>query len=365
PDVDYIEGLSPAISIDQKGMSHNPRSTVGTVTEIYDYLRLLYARIGIPHCPQCGRVVAQQSAQQIVDSVQELPEGTRIIIMAPLVLNRKGHHMRIFEEMRRAGFVRVRVNGEVRDLSDDIQLNRYQNHTIEVVVDRLVVGRNEEARARLADSIEMALELGQGVVVVQNTTVKPPQDLLFSEQFACVYCGISLGEIEPRTFSFNSPHGACPTCQGLGVEMEIDPDLVIPDKHLSLRQGAIQPWAKSWRQFAPGRAYFRQLLAAVSAHYGLPLDIPVAELTPEQMDIVLHGSKEEKIPLRQREDGPTYWVAYEGVIPYLSRRYREASSEHLRAEIEAYMAEHSCRACGGKRLKPESLAVTVGELPIV
>jgi excinuclease ABC subunit A len=248
PSVDQIEGLSPAVSIDQRGVSHNPRSTVGTVTEIYDYLRLLYARIGVPHCPQCGRVISQQSAEQIVDSILELAPGTRILILAPLVKDRKGHHQRIFEDVRKAGYVRLRVDGELRDVDEEIELERYKKHNIEVVVDRLVIPEAEEElesfRSRINDSVETALPLGDGLVIVADLTSDPPQDLLFSEHFACAHCGISLGEIEPRTFSFNSPHGACPTCQGIGTKMEIDPDLVIPDKSLSLSQGALDPWSR-------------------------------------------------------------------------------------------------------------------------
>ena len=367
PDVDYIEGLSPAISIDQKGISHNPRSTVGTVTEIYDYLRLLYARIGIPHCPECGRVVAQQTVEQIVDSILSLPEGTRIMVMAPLIKNRKGHHQRVFEDVRRAGYVRVRVNGEIRDVNEEIELDRYKMHTIEAVVDRLVVRKGEAERARLADSIETALELGDGTVLIGDVSSEPPKDLLFSEKFACVYCGISLGEIEPRTFSFNSPHGACPACQGLGTKMDIDPDSVIPDKTLSLRQGAIHPWQKSWRQLTPGRGYFRQLIRAAAEHYGFSIDVPVGELTQEQLNTILYGSKGERIDMRHTtHDGRErqYKIAYEGVIPYLERRYRESTSERVTWVIQSYMTARPCSVCQGRRLKPESLAVTMAGYPI-
>ncbi|HAL61005.1 MAG TPA: excinuclease ABC subunit UvrA, partial [Chloroflexi bacterium] len=249
PDVDQIEGLSPAVSIDQKGASHNPRSTVGTVTEIYDYLRLLYARIGIPHCPNCGRVIAQQSAEQIVDSVMELAPGSKIMVLAPLIKDRKGHHQRVFEDVRKAGFVRVRVNGEVRDVDEHIELDRYKQHTIEAVVDRLIIPDQAKYsedeinafRSRLTDSVETALNLGDGVVIINDAE----RDLLFSEQFACVHCGISIGEIEPRTFSFNTPYGACPVCQGIGTKMEIDPGLVIPNKSLTLAEGAIRPWSRA------------------------------------------------------------------------------------------------------------------------
>jgi len=367
PNVDQIEGLSPAVSIDQRGVSHNPRSTVGTVTEIYDYLRVLYARLGIPHCPHCGRVITQQSAEQIVDSILELAPGTRFMILAPLVKDRKGHHQRIFEDVRKAGYVRVRVNGELRDVDEDIELERYRKHTIEAVIDRLVMPEDpdelESFRSRLTDSIETALPLGDGVVIVSDVARKPPRDLLFSEHFACVHCGISMGEIEPRTFSFNSPHGACPTCQGIGTKMEVDPDLVIPDKNLSLSQGALQPW----RPRSASETYFSQLIRAVAEEYGFSTEVPVRELTPEQIDILLHGSQGEEITLRytnQRGRTRHYTTTYEGLIPNLERRSRETSSDYVRGEIERYMATRPCPACRGRRLKPESLAVTVADRPI-
>ncbi len=362
PSVDQIEGLSPAVSIDQRGVSHNPRSTVGTVTEIYDYLRLLYARVGTPHCPQCGRVISQQSAEQIVDSILDFAPATRILILAPLVKDRKGHHQRIFEDVRKAGYVRVRVDGELRDVEEEIELERYKKHNIEVVVDRLVIPEeNEELisfRSRLTDSIETALPLGDGLAIVSDVTSDPPQDLLFSEQFSCPHCGISLGEIEPRTFSFNSPHGACPTCQGIGTKMEIDPDLVIPDKSLSLKRGAIDPWSRR----TTSESYFWQLVKAVAEHFGFSTEVPVRELTSEQMEIILYGSGDEEITVRYKNhQGRTrLWATtYEGVIPNLERRYKETDSEYIRSEIERYMTTHPCPSCGGKRLKPESLAVTV------
>ncbi|NIN63367.1 MAG: excinuclease ABC subunit UvrA [Anaerolineae bacterium] len=362
PSVDQIEGLSPAVSIDQRGVSHNPRSTVGTVTEIYDYLRLLFARIGIPHCPHCGRVITQQSAEQIVDSILELAPGTRIVILAPLVKDRKGHHQRIFEDVRKAGYVRVRVNGELRDVDEEIELERYKKHTIEAVVDRLIVPESPEElesfRSRLNDSVETALPLGDGVVIVTDVTSEPPRDLLFSEHFACAHCGVSLGEIEPRTFSFNSPHGACPTCQGIGTKMEIDPDLVIPDKSLSLSQGALDPWSRR----TTSESYFSQLIKAVADHHGFSTEVPVRELTAEHIDILLYGNHGEDITLRYRNHRgkiQRYTTTYEGVIPNLERRYRETNSDYIRSEIEQYMSTHPCPSCGGKRLKPESLAVTV------
>jgi len=373
PDVDQIEGLSPAVSIDQKGVSRNPRSTVGTVTEIYDYLRLLYARAGTPHCHRCDRPVEQQSAEQIVDSLLRLPAGSRIQILAPLVKARKGHHQGIFEEVRKAGFVRVRVDGEVRDVDEEIELERYQMHTIEVVVDRLVIshGPDDEgaeaaaARTRLTDSVETALKMGEGVMLVNDVSAHQdtPQDTLYSEKLACVYCNISLPELEPRSFSFNSPHGACPTCQGLGVQLELDPKLIVPNPELSLRQGALDPWPSdqsgwNWRQ-----------LEAISEHFNLPLDRPWHTLNRAQQRILLYGSGDERILVRyvHREGSGhgEYLTHFEGVIPNLRRRYRETSSDYMRRKIEGYMAERECPTCHGARLRPESLAVTIDGKPIV
>ncbi|MFB0546188.1 MAG: excinuclease ABC subunit UvrA, partial [Anaerolineae bacterium] len=374
PDVDYIEGLSPAISIDQKGASRNPRSTVGTVTEIYDYLRLLYARTGIPHCPQCGREITRQTVEQIVNTVLELPENSRIMIMAPLIKDRKGEHKKVFEDIRKAGYVRVRVNGQVRDVDEEIELDRYKMHTIEAVVDRLIVrkgaqgaeargeGRGPEDstdRARLADSVETALKLGGGVVLISDATGPEPRDMLFSEHFACVHCGISLPEIEPRTFSFNSPHGACPSCTGLGTQMEFDPELIIPNRELTLSEGAIRPWSRD----RTGQSYFYQLLKAVGEYYDIPLDVPVRELTPRQLDIVLYGGRRgDVITLRYRNQYGqmrVYDTTFEGVIPNLQRRHKETTSDYVRSELERYMAIRRCPVCQGRRLKPESLAVTV------
>ncbi len=366
PDVEQIEGLSPAVSIDQKGVSRNPRSTVGTVTEVYDYLRLLYARAGTPHCPECGRQVEQQSAEQIVDSVLRLPAGTRIQVLAPLVKDRKGHHQSVFEEVRKAGFVRLRVNGQVRDVDDDIELDRYKMHVIEVVVDRLVTAAEESedaasVRTRLTDSVETALEMGKGTVLVSNASVDPPEDTLYSEKLACVYCGVSLPELEPRSFSFNSPHGACPTCQGLGDQLELDPNLIVLDRTLSLRGGALDPYPRdqsgwNWQQ-----------LRAVSEHFDIPLDRPWHSLPESQKQVLLYGSGDERILMRyvhERGHGE-YQTHFEGVIPNLRRRYRETNSDYMRRKIEGYMAERQCPACQGARLRPESLAVTVDGLGIV
>jgi excinuclease ABC subunit A len=364
PDVDQIEGLSPAICIDQKGVSHNPRSTVGTVTEIYDYLRLLYARIGVPHCPECGREISQQSAAQIAESVLRLSQGTRIMILAPLVKDRKGHHQSIFEDVRRAGFVRVRVDGAVRDVDEEIALDRYKMHTIEAVVDRLVVRSSEDDfRARLADSVETALRLGDGVLVVSNVSTDPPEDLFFSEHFACPHCGRSFPELEPRSFSFNTPHGACPDCQGLGTTMEIDPHLVVPNPDLTLKEGAISPWARPGQ----GDGYYAQLLQSVSESLDIPLDLPFNELTLQQQSIILYGSEQKRIPITYRNrHGRTrrYMTTYEGVVPHQRRLYEETSSDYTRNKIEGYMAYHPCPSCGGTRLKAESLAVTIDGVDI-
>jgi excinuclease ABC subunit A len=377
PDVDQIDGLSPAISIDQRGMSHNPRSTVGTVTEIYDYLRLLYARVGTPHCPQCGRPVSQQSAQEIVDALMRLAPRTRIQVLAPLIHDRKGHHQAVFEDVRKAGFVRVRVDGYVYDVNEEIELDRYKMHTIEAVVDRLVIpdtvegsdsaesAGSEGFRARLADSVETALRLGDGHVIVNDVSDREqPRDLLFSEHFSCPYCGISLPEIEPRTFSFNSPHGACPECQGLGTRLEVDPDLVIPNQELSLTEGAIVPWANG-REREDG--YYWQLLQSVARRFDIPLDIPVRELTSAQRQLILYGSGDERINLMYRNRQGrwrNYDTTYEGVVPNLQRRYRETTSDYVKAKIEGYMTPRPCPACGGARLRPESLGVTVGHKSI-
>ena len=370
PDVDSIEGLSPAISIDQRGAGHNPRSTVGTITEVYDYLRLLYARVGIPHCPQCGRVVARQSVQQIVDAVLALPQGSRIMILAPLIKDRKGEHRRVFEDIRRSGLVRARVNGEIRDVNEDIVLDRYKMHTIEAVVDRLVIQNPEDPetgtdRLRLADSVETALKLGGGMakVVLEDGT-----EYLYSEHLACGYCGISLPEIEPRTFSFNSPHGACPACTGLGTLLELDPDLVIPDKTLSLSEGALAPSPWNLARNAEEDSYVGQLLEAVAEHYGFTMETPIQDLTPQQLDILLYGSGDEVITLRYRNRYGylrEYETTFEGVIPNLRRRYQETTSDYSRALIESYMSTRPCPVCKGKRLKPESLAVTVAGKSIV
>jgi excinuclease ABC subunit A len=370
PDVDSIEGLSPAISIDQRGAGRNPRSTVGTITEVYDYLRLLYARVGIPHCPQCGRVVASQTVQGIVDAVLGLPDGSRLMVLAPLIKDRKGEHRRVFSDIRRLGLVRARVDGEVREVSEDVALERYKMHTIEAVVDRLVVHRATDGeagtdRARLADSVETALKLGGGVAKV---LLEDGSEHLYSEHLACVYCGISLPGIEPRSFSFNSPHGACPHCTGLGNLLELDPDLLIPDKALSLSDGAIaaSPW--NLARNSNEDSYIGQLLEAVGEQYHFSLQTPVQELSPDQINVLLHGSGDEAITLRYRNrygHQREYETTFEGVIPNLRRRHQESNSDYMRARIETFMSTHACPSCDGKRLRPESLAVMLDDRSIV
>jgi len=354
PDIDYIEGLSPAVSIDQKGPSKNPRSTVGTVTEIYDYLRLLFARVGHPHCPQCGREITMQSVQQIVDAVQQLPEKSRIMILAPIVRDRKGEYQSVFDDLRKQGYARVRVDGTIYDLSEQIkQLDKYKKHTIEVVVDRLVIGDSSGSRNRIADSVETALKTGNGVVLV---SIIDGEEMLFSEKFACVNCGISLGEIAPRTFSFNTPYGACPECTGIGFKHVIDPDLVL-NKELSIHQGAIVPWAT--------HTWYLWRVRQLARNYDFSLDEPVKNFTPEQINVLLYG---EGGPVRtykrfgrivRRSEG------FEGVVNALERAHRDTQSEGSRENYERYMVYQPCEACQGKRLKPEALAVLIGRKNIM
>jgi excinuclease ABC subunit A len=366
PDVDYIDGLSPAVSIDQKATSHNPRSTVGTVTEIYDYLRLLFARIGIPHCPQCGKVVVKQSAQEIVDRVQDLPEKSKLLILAPIVRARKGTYQAVFDEVRKAGFVRVRVDGEIYNLDEEVTLDRYKIHTIEAVVDRLVVTKSENSEetrtfvSRLTDSVETALKVGEGYLTIQNLSVEPPVDLFYSEHFACPEHGISLPENEPRTFSFNTPHGACPDCQGLGNRLEIDPELLIPDQERALNEGAIV--AMEWNGPREQGGYYWHMVEAVAKTYKFDLNAPVASISPENLNRILYGTGNEQISvtLEGRNERKTSFQAnFEGVIPNLERRYRETQSEFIRNKISEFMSNKPCPTCLGERLRPEALAVTV------
>jgi len=351
PDVDLIEGLSPAISIDQKARSHNPRSTVGTVTEIHDYLRLLFARIGKPHCPQCGRPIERQTAQQIVDQIMALPEGTAVQIMAPVVRGRKGEYKQLFEDLKKEGFVRVRVDGVLRTLFEDIELDKNKRHDIEIVLDRVKV--EAKKRGRIADSVETALKWGQGLVIVE---IMGEGEKLFSEHFACPVCGVSLPEIEPRLFSFNSPFGACPACDGLGVRMVVDPELVI-DPRKSIREGGILPWANSRSR------WLSALLEGVCRAYRIDPDVPLGRLPKEKLDIILYGTRGELVPFVYTTTygkTRTYYRPFEGVIPYLEAAYREAMSEEAREEIEQYMSALPCPECKGARLRPEALAVTVG-----
>ncbi|MFY0543209.1 excinuclease ABC subunit UvrA [Brevibacillus sp. H7] len=352
PDVDSIEGLSPAISIDQKTTSRNPRSTVGTVTEIYDYLRLLYARVGKAVCPEHGIEIQSQTIEQMVDRVMEYPERTRLQILAPLVQGRKGEHAKLLEDIRKQGYVRVRVDGEIRDLSEEIKLEKNKKHSIEVVVDRIVV--KPDVTTRLADSLETALRLADGKVIVD---VMEQEELLFSEKHACPICGFSIGELEPRIFSFNSPYGACPECDGLGIKLEVDADLVVPDVTKTLSDGAIEAWEPK------SSTYYQQLLESACRHFGIRMDIPYEELPPEQVQILMYGSRDEKIQFRyENEFGQVREaiVPFEGVIPNLQRRHVETSSDYIREQIEGYMSQKPCPVCKGQRLRQESLAVRVG-----
>ncbi|AIQ65812.1 excinuclease ABC subunit A [Paenibacillus stellifer] len=353
PDVDSIDGLSPAISIDQKTTSRNPRSTVGTVTEIYDYLRLLFARIGHPHCPDHGIEITSQTVEQMVDRILQYPEKTRLQILAPVISGRKGEHKGLFTDISKQGFVRVRVDGELRDLSEEIELEKNKKHTIEVVVDRIVI--KEDIESRLTDSIETALKLSGGKILVD---IIGQEELLFSSSFACPICGFSMEELAPRMFSFNSPFGACPECDGLGAQMIVDPDLLIPDMGKSIEDGAFLAWTGSTSNYYP------QFLKSVCQHFHIPQDVPVSELTPEQMNKLLHGTGTERIRFKYENDfgqSKEAMVPFEGIIPNLERRYRETASEGIREFIEGFMSAKPCPTCKGKRLKREILAVTVGD----
>ena len=359
PDVDYIDGLSPAISIDQKTTSKNPRSTVGTVTEIYDYLRLLWARVGTPHCPICGKEIKQQTIDQIIDQVLELPEATRIQVMAPVIRGKKGEHAKVFEDARRSGYVRCRVDGITYDLSEEIRLEKNKKHSIEIVVDRLVI-RDDIAR-RLTDSVEIASGLSGGLVVIN--VVGEDRDILFSQNYACEDCGVSIEELTPRMFSFNNPYGACPTCTGLGSQLKVDPDLVIPNKNLSILEGAIT--ASGWSNIKSdgiSRMYFD----ALSKKYRFKLDTPVKDLSKEVMDVILYGTRGEELTLHydQPRGKGTLHQPFEGICNNLERRYKETQSDAMRRELEDCMSECPCPTCQGRRLRKESLAVTVGGLDI-
>ena len=359
PDVDYIDGLSPAISIDQKTTSKNPRSTVGTVTEIYDYLRLLWARVGTPHCPKCGKEIQQQTIDQIIDQVMALPEATRVQVLAPVVRARKGEHQKLFEDARKSGYVRVRVDASLYDLSEEIKLDKNRKHNIEVVVDRLVI-RQDIAR-RLTDSVETASALAGGLVILN--IVNEDRDILFSQNYACEDCGISIEELTPRMFSFNNPYGACPTCTGLGAQLKVDPDLILPNKKLSILEGAIT--ASGWNNIK-GDSISRMYFDALAKKYGFKLSTPVEELPAEILDRILYGTQGEKLKLTyERGNGQgTLYQAFEGVVNNLERRYRETQSDGMRRELEECMSQRPCPDCGGKRLKKEALAVTVGGISI-
>lgn len=358
PAVESIEGLSPAVSIDQKTTSKNPRSTVGTVTEIYDYLRLLYARIGVPHCPICGKEIKQQSVDQIVDRIMALDGGTKLQILSPIVRGRKGEHVKELEDVRKSGYVRVRVDGVVYDLSEEIKLEKNKKHTIEVVVDRLVI--KDDIRSRLADSIETASELSNGLVIA---SIVGGEDILFSQNYACPDHGASIEELTPRMFSFNNPHGACKKCTGLGVFMRIDPEIILPDKDLSINQGAIK--AYGWSSDSDS-SFARMYYEALARKYGFSLDTPVKDLPPEIVGVLLYGSKGEKMSIVRESDKAkfSYNAAFEGVINNLERRYRDSNSGFVKEDIEAYMSAIPCDSCHGERLSPESLAVTVGGINI-
>lgn len=351
PDVDSIDGLSPAISIDQKTTSRNPRSTVGTVTEIYDYLRLLFARIGRPHCPKHGIEISSQTVEQMVDRLMEYPERTRMQILAPVVSGRKGEHVKLLEEISRQGFVRVRVNGEVRDLGEEIKLDKNKKHTIEVVVDRIVI--KEGVESRIADSLETALKIADGKVLID---IIGQEELLFSAKLACPECGFSMPELAPRMFSFNTPYGACPDCDGLGSRLEVDPERVIPDPTLTLKEGALAPWDQSTS------SYYDQLLEAVCNHFGIDQDTPFEQLPKEHQEILLYGSKGERIYFRyENEFGQVResHVPFEGILPQVERRYKETTSDYVREFLEAFMSQKPCPTCKGARLKKEALAVTI------
>ena len=356
PDVDFIEGLSPAISIDQKSTSRNPRSTVGTITEVYDYLRVLFARVGHPHCYNCGRPIGRQTPEQIVDQVMELPEGTRFQVLAPVVRGRKGEYEKLLQDLARKGYPRARIDGEVRDLSEPIRLPRNYKHTIEVVVDRLVA--KPDIRRRVADSIEQALELAEGIASVAVVTHEGHEEVqTFSQKLACTYCGLSFDELAPRNFSFNSPYGACPTCDGLGTRLEVDPELVVPDSDLSINEGAIAPWASNSLE------YWYRVLQAVGDAHGFDLDTPWKKLTKKARDILLEGSDESIYVKYKNRYGRqrAYWTTFEGILPNIERRYRETESDAAREKLEQFMREIPCRACKGQRLRPETLAVTIGD----
>ncbi len=361
PEMEYIEGLSPAISIDQKTTRENPRSTVGTITEIYDYLRLLFARIGIPHCPNCGREISHQTVGQIGDSIIEEGEGIKIQILAPMVRDRKGQHKDVLDDLRNKGFVRVRVDGEIRDLEEDIDLAKTYRHSIDVVVDRLKIRKDVDFKRRLVDSLETAVEFGEGLVNVLFDDGGETYEKKYSEHFACVDCGINFEELTPRMFSFNAPQGACPECNGIGSKMEIDPELIVPNPNLTLNEGAIAPWSKSSKR----ENYYYQMLEAVSNHFNFSMDTPFNELPEEYQNTILYGCR-DKIAFSFKRKNKSYMVnrQFEGVIPRMERLYLETKSNYSRKYLSKFMSDRKCHVCDGKRLRPEVLAVTVGDKSI-
>ena len=357
PDVDYIDGLSPAISIDQKTTSQNPRSTVGTVTEIYDYMRLLWARIGTPHCPKCGKEIHQQTIDQIIDRLMALEEKTRVQLLAPVIRGKKGEHVKVFEDARKQGYVRVRVDGEIHDLSEEFKLAKTKKHNIEIVVDRVVI--RPDARGRITDSVETASALSGGLVIADVIGGEP---ITFSQNYACDDCGISIEELTPRMFSFNNPYGACPVCMGLGIQKRVDPDRVIPNRHLSIKQGAIR--ASGWGSADTG-SIAAMYYNALGKKHGFTLETPIEEFSEQALDELLYGTGDEPLELSvSRVSGGVMRQPFEGIIPNLERRYRETNSEWSRGEIEEVMSESPCPACHGRRLRPEVLAVTLGGLNI-
>lgn len=365
PDVEQIEGLSPAISIDQKSTSRNPRSTVGTITEIYDYMRLLWARVGIPHCPNCNKPISRQTPVQITDTIGKFLAESKIVILAPLVKGRKGEHKHIFEELKKTGYLRARVNGKIIDLSETINLDKNKQHSIEVVVDRLIIPNKKNSEEewsefikRLASAVEVALKLGEGNLVVLNMDTE--QETLFSEFFSCPDCDISLPELAPRNFSFNSPHGACPTCTGLGSRLVVDPELVMPNKNLTIAEGAIWPWSKTTNR----GNFYDSLLTEVGKKHGFNINTNVGDLSKKNIEIILYGTGEEVYAIKKWGYGGDFQTTYEGVIPNLERRYKETDSEYIRSEIKKYMREMVCPTCNGQRLKKEALSVTINSFSI-
>ena len=359
PDVDKIEGLSPAISIDQKSTNKNPRSTVGTVTEIYDYFRLLFARVGIPHCPKCGKVISRQSVDQMVDEIVKLPERTKFMVLAPVVRGRKGEHVKLLEQIRKSGFVRVVIDDSQYELSEEIKLDKNKKHNIDVVIDRLVI--RPDIERRLADSVETALKMAEGLMKIEIMDTDGNNRVInFSDSFSCPDCGISIDEIEPRSFSFNNPFGACPCCAGLGFKMRFDPDLMIPDDKLSINEGAIV--VMGWQSCNDGKSFSNAILRALAAEYGFSLDTPFCQYSDEIKNLLIYGegSRPVKVHYKGQRGEGVYDITFEGLVKNVERRYRETGGETMKAEYETFMTITPCEECHGKRLKPTALAVTVG-----